>query len=83
MISFDQNTRTFKLDTKNTSYVIGMTSVNHLLHLYWGSKIPDVCDKDRFILFKHKSQSPSDPGLNLYSTNLARMEYPTHGGASA
>lgn len=81
MIKFNEKSGIFKLDTKSTSYCIGMTSVGHLLHLYWGSKIPDVCEKDRFILFQHKSQSPMDPGLNMYSTNLARMEYPTHGGA--
>ncbi len=79
MIKFSEKTNTFKLDTQNTSYVIGMTSVGHLLHLYWGAKLPSTADVDQYIPIQNKPLSPCDNGIGNWSTNVARMEYPTHG----
>ena len=49
------------------------------MHLYWGAKLPDGADFDQYILVQTKSLSPQDIGLEGWSTNVARMEYPTHG----
>ncbi len=45
MITYNEEKKIFKLDTNNTSYIIGMSSVGHLMNFYWGSKIPDIVDK--------------------------------------
>ena len=42
MISFDSKKKTFKLDTPNTSYVIGVVDFNQLVNLYYGDKIADT-----------------------------------------
>ena len=39
MISFDSNSNIFKLDTANSSYVIGICDYGHVVNLYYGSKI--------------------------------------------
>lgn len=38
MITFDAQKRIFKLDTPNSSYVIGIFDENYLLNLYYGEK---------------------------------------------
>ena len=42
MISFDCKNKTFKLDTPNTSYVIGVVDFDQLVNLYYGDKIADT-----------------------------------------
>ena len=81
MISFCEEKRIFKLDTKNTSYMFGVFKTNQLMHLYWGAKLPDVANLDQFIQIRHKTLAPMDPDIGIYSTTLATMEYPTHGSA--
>lgn len=41
MITYNKESRIFKLDTKNTSYVIGILEDTVLLNLYYGKKISD------------------------------------------
>lgn len=42
MISYNESSKTFKLDTKNTSYVIALCDVEQFLgHAYYGKKITD------------------------------------------
>jgi alpha-galactosidase len=79
MIKFNEKSGIFKLDTKNTSYCFGIYKANVLMHLYWGAKLPDGADFDQYILVQTKALSPQDIGLEGWSTNVARMEYPTHG----
>ena len=38
-ITFDQDTRTFHLQAKDTSYVFQATPGGYLVHLYWGKKV--------------------------------------------
>ena len=42
MINFDSKNRIFKLDTPNSSYVIGIVDSDQLVNLYYGSKIADT-----------------------------------------
>lgn len=37
MIQFDREHQIFKIDTKGTSYVMGVVSGKYLAHLYYGS----------------------------------------------
>lgn len=39
MISFSEESKVFKLDTKNTSYVMGLADEKYLGHMYYGSRL--------------------------------------------
>ena len=82
MISFDKTEQIFKLDTKNTSYIIGIYDQNYLLHLYYGAKIPDCTN----LFFNARrpmtaSFSPSNPSVSdqSFSVDAAPMEYSCNG----
>ncbi len=81
MIQFDSDKRIFHLSTKNTSYIFGAFWQDHLLHLYWGSRLEGFADWDQYTLIQTKSNSPQDKDFGGFSTNVARMEYPTYGSA--
>lgn len=38
-INFNKDTKTFHLQSKNTSYLIKVLETGHLIHLYWGRKL--------------------------------------------
>lgn len=81
MIKFDEQRKIFQLDTDNTSYAFGVHDNGYLLHLYWGAKISPISDWDRYFIPQFKALSPQDANFGGFSSNLARMEYPTHGSA--
>lgn len=81
MIRYDEERRIFRLDTDNTSYVFGVYADGFLMQLYWGAKLHCDADFDQYISLQTKGLSPRDAGIGAWSTNVARMEYPTHGGA--
>ena len=60
-ILYDAQKRLFKLDTSDTSYVIGIYDEGYLLGLYYGAKIPDM----HFDSFIHRAVafSPANPVL--------------------
>lgn len=79
MITYNEQNRTIKLDTPNTSYVLGIREGGFLLNLYYGRRLPD---DDLWVLAqRHQSASfsPSDPEYTDFSTDVAPMEYPTNG----
>ncbi len=39
MVIYDSNKRVFKLDTDNTSYVMGVTEEGYLGNIYYGKKV--------------------------------------------
>ena len=39
MITYNKETKIFKLDTKTTSYVIGIADGKYLGHVYYGKKL--------------------------------------------
>ena len=43
-IRFDDKTKTFHLDTKNTTYQMKVDDYGFLLHLYYGQKTEGVMD---------------------------------------
>ncbi len=81
MISFDNQKRIFKLDTPNSSYVIGIFDENYLLNLYYGAKIPDINLWPNAKRIKNSSFSPSNPNFKneADSVDVLPMEYPTYG----
>ncbi|MCQ2484550.1 MAG: alpha-galactosidase [Clostridia bacterium] len=80
-IFFDSDKRMFKLDTSETSYVIGIYEENYLLGLYYGAKIPDM----NFTKFMKRnpsaSFSPVNPviGEHGFSPDTAPIEYGCNG----
>lgn len=85
-IKFDSEKKLFKLDTKNSSYVIQVFHENYLLHLYYGGLIPDMnvtelAYRGAFASFSPQNQRIDDIYGNNYtfSPDLAPMEYSCNG----
>ena len=77
-IIFDPNSRTFKLDTPHTSYVIEIIDGDYIIHRYFGAKIPDTD-----LTYMHFSRNigsffPNSPDTGI-ALGTQLMEYPTHG----
>lgn len=79
MITFNKDSRFFHLSTKNTSYVFGVYQMNHLIHLYWGAKIPEENVLTHYLSTQRMSFSARDDGFTAGSTDNLTMEYPTFG----
>lgn len=80
-IIFDEKNKTFKLDTKTSSYIIKIYDEGYLLNLYYGAKIPDTYVPEREKVTPNASFSPANPaiGENGFSPDTAPMEYGTNG----
>ncbi len=42
LISYNESTKTFQIDTKNTSYAFCITNLNFIEHLYYGKKVSNA-----------------------------------------
>lgn len=81
-IKYDAQNNVFHIQTKNMSYVMGVLSKRHLLHLYYGKKIDEYGDiLDNLPVSNHIGWSPVDVDEINSSTNLLPMEYPCYGSA--
>jgi len=79
-ITYFENERIFKLDTKNTSYVIGIVDKEGFVgHAYYGKKLGE----DAFAYLMRIYESFGTPETNardrLSFYDAFPMEYPTHG----
>ncbi len=79
-IIFNEESKIFKLDTKNTSYIMGVEDeFGYLLHYYYGKKL-DGCD---VAYLSRTTEPPFTPDKNgrdkLSFLDCAPMEYPTGG----
>lgn len=84
MISFDSKNKTFKLDTPNTSYVLGVVDFDQLVNLYYGDKIADTEGLGaRSFRPRCASFSPLTSEYNTdahdFSPDCAPMEYGCNG----
>ena len=84
MINFDSKNKTFKLDTPNTSYVIGVVDFDQLVNLYYGDKIADTEGLEaRSFRPRCASFSPLTSEYNTdahdFSPDCAPMEYGCNG----
>ena len=77
MIRFDNENNLFYLDTKTTSYVMGVFENKVLLHLYWGEKLLNPFNTSIISTMKRRPLSARDYGE--YSTNDFPLEYSTFG----
>lgn len=82
-ILFEKNTKTFHLQSKNTSYVFRIVKNGNLAHLYWGKKVNQYNGSNEFI-FAERSFSPNpDPEHwdASYSLDTLPQEYPAYGNS--
>ena len=82
-INFNQNNKTFKLDTNTTSYVIGVNTYGYLMHNYYGAFISD--DDLEYLNFAHRHSSHfprvemESEEFPFFSKSIHRMEYSCNG----
>lgn len=81
-ISYNEEKRLFKLDSKTSSYIFYVFRDEHLVHLYYGARIPD----DNVIDLRLRqngcaSFSPMVKGIwdGCHSPDMTPFEYPTTG----
>ena len=76
-IFFDSEKRLFRLDTSDTSYVIGIYEENYILNLYYGAKITDMHFENFCKRNPSASFSPVNPviGEHGFSPDTAPIEY--------
>ncbi|MBR3553224.1 MAG: alpha-galactosidase [Clostridia bacterium] len=79
MIAYNKQNHTIKLDTPNTSYVLGVREGGFLLNLYYGRRLPDDNLWSLAKRLPSASFSPCDPEHTDFSADVAPMEYPTNG----
>ena len=79
-ILFQQDERTFTLQTKQTTYQMKIDEFGYLLHLYYGGKISGNMDYLLTYYDRGFSANPYDAGSDrTYSMDALPQEYPTTG----
>ena len=80
-IIFHQKSRTFKLDTATSTYIIKIYEENYLLNLYYGAWIPDTYVSSREKRCQNASFSLANPviGEHGFTPDTAPMEYGCNG----
>jgi alpha-galactosidase len=80
-ISFDKESKTFKLDSSGSTYIFGIYEQGYLVHYYYGDLIPD--DNVRQYLYRgpFASFSPSNSEVKdvTFSPDISPMEYSCNG----
>ena len=79
MISYNQETKIFHLQTDHSSYCFGLLTPSVLLHLYWGDRLEQVPGIWQLVQGRGRSMAPSDTGADGLSTDCLPMEFPTYG----
>ncbi len=78
-ITFSEEKKIFKLDTQNTTYMIGLTKEGYVGHVYYGEKLKNA---DGFYLLRTE-EGPFTPETNdrdkCSFLDVFPMEYPTGG----
>ena len=78
-IIFHEESQVFQLQTKNTTYAIGIVDRGYLGHIYYGKKIEG--DHIKYLL--RTEENPKTPCINQREKNSFLdqfpMEYPEHG----
>ncbi|MGL4346194.1 MAG: alpha-galactosidase, partial [Cellulosilyticaceae bacterium] len=77
-IRVDEAQKIFYLESKNTSYMMGVDAHGYLMHLYWGKKI-GASYKERFFRAKGRASFSPTPEGDDISLDDMPVEYPTYG----
>ena len=82
-IRFNEQTGTFKLDSKDVSYIFKIYQGDFLAHLYFGAYIPDDClpDFERRPVYASFSPQPDNIEPYTFSPDTCPMEIGCNGAA--
>ncbi|OBR63256.1 alpha-galactosidase [Paenibacillus oryzae] len=81
-ITYLKDKNVFHLQSKNVSYVLGVTKQGHLAHYYWGKRIRGGHLSQLLELQERASFSPSTDMEQLaYSLDTLPQEYPSFGSS--
>ena len=79
-IIFDEKTRTFTINTKETTYQMQVDAYGYLLHLYYGRKAKGCMDYLITCADRGFSGNPYEAGEDrTYSMDALPQEYPCRG----
>lgn len=79
-IIFNEATKVFHLQTKNTSYVFQVYKNGYLAHLYWGKKIKKANPEELLAIKARGSFSANpDPDDIILTLDTLPQEYPSYG----
>ncbi len=83
MIIFDAENKVFKLDTCESTYLIGIYEEDYILNYYYGAQIPETYIGDLIERHVNASFSLANPeiGENGFTPDCAPMEYGCNGAA--
>ena len=79
MITFDKETEVFYLNTKNTTYAIGVWNDDKLIHRYWGKRILNCLHKTDMADYPLRCYLPND--MEGTASDVVPFEYSTWGNA--
>jgi alpha-galactosidase len=83
MITYNDKTRSFLLTTPKTAYALHIAESGHLLHLYYGTRLPDNTDFAEYIDNLRLDGKPFVPSTHAStapnSFDIAPQEFPVHG----
>ena len=80
-ITYHTDSNTFRLETKDSSYLMKVSRYGNLLHLYYGRKIPDE-NLDYLLQFQDRgfSPNPNEAGNDrTFSLDFLQQEFSTDG----
>ena len=78
-ITYHTDSNTFRLETKDSSYLMKVSRYGNLLHLYYGRKIPDE-NLDYLLQFQDRgfSPNPNEAGNDrTFSLDFLQQEFST------
>lgn len=79
-VIYNEGTKTFILQTKNTSYVMRVVK-SYLCHIYWGKKIRNLNFKNMPRFIGRALTANPDPKDYIFSLDSAPLEYPAYGNS--
>lgn len=80
-IYFDKKDNVFYLSTVNTSYIIKITDLGHIINLHYGGYIKHINEKNLYIEMPRSFSPNPVPGRMGYSLDTLRLEYPSYGNS--
>ncbi|MBU3145180.1 alpha-galactosidase [Clostridium sp. CF012] len=79
-INFDGATKSFHLQTENTSYIMQIHKDGYLAHLYWGKRLRKAVSSELLSLKARGSFSPNpDNEDDVFTLDTFPQEYPAYG----
>lgn len=79
-IVYNEDTKTFLLQTKNTSYIMRIVK-SYLCHLYWGKKVRGFNLANLPVTIERPLSPNPDPQDYSFSLDTVPLEYPAYGNS--